>query len=199
VERDNTQLDRSIFIPDPDISWAIYSELGAGEVQYYEFDVPAGGLDFFAQLLVPTRPQYKLFRPTMALIGPDLPGLSATDYPFDIPAESGAVILPWQEKEVFFEPFTQTRYYMAQELRRAVPEGKWWLAVYHDEGKEGKYTLAVGEKEEWGLKDIIAFPSMWFNTRWWYSPGQTIALILAGLGIMMTIIWLIYKVVVKFC
>src|SRR5690554_7691581 len=72
---------RPIFVVDsdpvrlanPDISWAIYSDLEGGEVDYYQFQVSEQGLDFFTQLLVPTRKEYEDFRPTVALIGPGLP------------------------------------------------------------------------------------------------------------------------------
>jgi len=181
LEPENAQADKPYPISDPDISWAVYQELQPGKVDYYEISVPSAGLSFFAQLLVPTRPQYQGFRPNLALIGPDLPQ-PQEDLPVEVPRGYGAVLIPWEDKEVFFEPFTQTRYYMAKEVRRPLSQGNWQLAVYHPEGQGGKYTLAVGEKERWSWKDIFLFQAMWFKTRWWYSPGQTIALITAGLA-----------------
>lgn len=192
---------RPIFVVDsdpvklanPDISWAIYSDLEGGEVDYYQFQVSEQGLDFFTQLLVPTRKEYEDFRPTVALIGPGLPSAPNQELPFTIPQGSGAIVLPWQQKQVFFEPFTQTRYYMAEEMRRNLSPGTWRLAVYHPQNQGGKYTLTVGEREEWSWKDILSFPVMWFKTRWWYSPGQTIAIMLAGITLLALVIWFIRR------
>ena len=188
VEKANNQLDNPVIIPDPDISWAVYAELTQGTVDYYEFDIPSGGQQLFAQLLVPMRPQFSNFRPTLALIGSGLPLVDSV--PFDQPQGKGAIVLPWEDKKEFFEPFTQTRYYMAQEFRQNLPQGTWWLAVYNPQ-QGGKYTLAVGEREVWGWRDLFAFPGIWYRTRWWYNPGQTIAIIAAGLGLLGLVFWLI--------
>lgn len=171
-------VEEPIVISNPDVSQALYRELVSGQVDYYEFTVSPAGLNLFSQLLVPTRPDYKDFRPSLALLGPGLPTPDA-DLPLEVPPGFGAVIMEWEDKEIFFEPFTQTRYYMAREQRHPLAEGEWQLAVFHDQGQGGKYTLTVGEKEHWGWKDILRFPGMWFRTRWWYSPGQTVAIILA--------------------
>ena len=129
----------------------------------------------------------------MVLIGPGLPWVDLDQFPFEKPQGTGAIVVPWEDKEVFFEPFTQTRYFMAQEFRRNLQAGTWWLAVYSPQGQGGKYTLAVGESERWGWRDLFAFPGMWFRTRWWYNPGQTIAMMLAGLGFISMVIWLLRK------
>lgn len=191
VKTDITELENARAIPDPEISRGIYAELAPGKAHFYQF-VLQEDQEFFAQMLVPTRPRYKDFRPTLALIGPGLPA-PAAEIPFALPPNTGVLILPWEDKEVFFEPFTQTRYYMARELRRALTAGTWQLAVYQPEGKGGKYTLAVGEKEQWRIKDIFAFPAIWFRTRWWYSPGQTIAIILAAPALAAFLVWLLLR------
>lgn len=174
------EIGEPITISNPDVSQALYRELVPGQVDYYEFIVTSPGLDSFLQLLVPTRTRYKDFRPSLALIGPGLPQ-AKVDMPLEVPAGFGAVIMDWEDKEIFFEPFTQTRYYKAREHRHSLAEGEWQLAVFHRQGQGGKYTLTVGEKEQWSWKDIFRFPGMWFKTRWWYSPAQTVLIILAVL------------------
>lgn len=178
VETENTGPDRPVAIPNPQISWAVYARLASGMTEYYEFSVPEEGMELFAQLLVPA-PAPVDFRPSLVLIGP---GLDPADpgVPVEIPPGMGAVVLPWQEKELFFEPFTQTRYHMAEELRTDLAQRKFLLAIFEPQGKGGKYTLAVGEEERWSWRDIFAFPGIWLRTRWWYSPGQTAAIILAA-------------------
>ena len=190
IRTDISELENARTISEPAISRAIYAELAPGKVHYYRF-VILEDQEFFAQMLVPVRPRYKDFRPTLALIGPGLP---TEEVPFALPSDTGAIILPWEDKEVSFEPFPQTRYYMAQEFRRSLPAGTWNLAVYQPEGKGGKYTLSVGEKEQWKIKDILAFPAMWLRTRWWYSPGQTIAIILAAPAVAALLVWLLLRI-----
>ncbi|HOC05913.1 MAG TPA: LPXTG cell wall anchor domain-containing protein [Bacillota bacterium] len=34
---------------------------------------------------------------------------------------------------------------------------------------------------------------MWFRTRWWYSPGQTIAIILGVLALIALLAWLLAR------
>lgn len=170
-------------VSQPEISQAIYRELVPGQVDYYRLTVPQQGLDLFTQLLVPTRGQEQDFRPSLALLGPGLPPARG-ELPLAIPEGSGAVIMDWEDKGIFFEPFTQTRYDMARELRRSLPGGEWQLAVFHPQGHGGRYTLTLGEEERWSLKDIIRFPNMWLRTRWWYNPLQTVAILVAGLFLM---------------
>lgn len=176
-------------ITKPEISQAIYRELIPGQVDYYRFTVSQGGLDFFTQLLVPARGPDRDFRPSLALLGPGLPPVEG-NLPLAVPTGWGAVIMDWEDKGTFFEPFTQTRYYMAREQRRSLPQGEWQLAVFHPRGKGGRYTLTLGEEEQWSWKDIFRFQGMWLRTRWWYSPSQTVVIILAGLGLVSLAIWL---------
>lgn len=191
VETENTGPDQPVAIPNPEISWAVYARLTAGKAEYYEFSVPEEGMQLFAQLLVPT-PAPGNFRPSLVLIGPGLapeePGI-----PVEVPPGMGAMVLPWQEKELFFEPFTQTRYHMAEELRTDLGQGKYFLAIFEPQGQGGKYTLAVGEEERWSWRDIFAFPGIWLRTRWWYSPGQTMAIILAAAAVLALAIYLFIR------
>lgn len=162
-----------------------------GGVQYFKLEA-APNQELFAQILVPTSPPNKDFRPAIALIGPGLQEPQG-EIPFTLPQGSGALIFPWEDKEVFFEPFTQTRYYMAKEVRRSLPGGTWYVAIFQPQGKAGKYTLTVGEKDRWGVKEILSFPLMWFRTRWWYSPGQIIAIILGALALIALLTWLLAR------
>ncbi|HPZ90683.1 MAG TPA: hypothetical protein PLL81_04935 [Bacillota bacterium] len=169
-------------IPDPAISLAIYRELGAGQVDYFRFSVPRQGMEFACQLMVPARSRSKDFRPVLVLIGPGLPD-PGPEIPVAVPPGLGAEAEEWWDGGKFFEPFTQTSYRMGPKVRRHLPAGEWQLAVYHPPGTGGKYTLAVGERESWGWRDLLRFPGLWLRIRWWYNPGQTVAAILAGLAL----------------
>lgn len=191
VKTDISRLEDARIVSDPTTSQAIYATLAQGKVHYYQLETTEDQ-EIFVQMLIPFRPPNKDFRPRVALIGPGLPEPDG-DVPFTIPQDSGALIFPWEDKEVFFEPFSQTRYYMAKEIRRSLPSGNWYVAVYHPEGKVGRYTLTIGEKDRWGVKEVLSFPAMWFRTRWWYSPGQTIAIILGVAALIALLTWLVKR------
>lgn len=165
-------------IPDPDISWAIYAALSTDDVHFYRFEVPSRGLEFSAQMTLPARHEYRGFDPWFALIGPELPQDSSV--PFQLSVDHGALLAPAARiEEEFFEPFTQTRYLLRQKIDVKLTPGTHFIAVFHPDGKEGRYALTVGKRETWGWSDLLRFPSMWLRVRWWYSESQTLILLVA--------------------
>lgn len=172
VPGDNTTPEEAVEVQDPAISWAIYSELAQGEVHYYRLEL-AEETEIFAQI---TSPANNPFKPTLTLLGTGLP--DADGLPLTIPPGMGAISLETGDFiDSHFEPFTQTRYLLGPELRERLAPGSYYLAVWHPEGQPGRYALAVGEEEVWTWRDIVKFPGMWFRARWWYSPGQTVAVL----------------------
>ncbi|MTI95856.1 MAG: hypothetical protein FH749_10295 [Firmicutes bacterium] len=183
---ENSCPSEAIAINDPLISWAIYAELTPGAVDYYTFTAEEQ-LDFYAQMTIPTLKPETGFAPAFALVGPGL-GEAPPDFPGAVFQGHGVeVFLPTQIQRTFFEPFTQTRYWIRQEQRITLGPGDYYLLVYNPEAEGGRYTLAVGEEEAWTWRDLLAFPQLWLRVRWWYNPFQTVA-ILVGLGIIIGLV-----------
>lgn len=191
VELPNNRQEDAQPIPNPAVSWAIYAELGPNEVHWYWFDVPPAGQEIFVQMTVPNRSGHRGFDPWFALVGEAFPAQQGL--PFALPRGMGADVAAGAGAEDFFEPFTQTRYLLRQEYRRNLAGGSYYIAVYHPQGKQGKYALTVGEQEDWDWHDLLRFPLIWLRVRWWYSPAQTVAVIAVMAALAAALVWLIFR------
>lgn len=164
--------EKPIRVEDHQISWAAYNILSREkEVDYYSFRVK-GGEKIYAEMLIPKIEKLKDFYPLIVLIGPELD--SNNQNPeiiklIDLKADEDFIVKEYDQSkkdEVFFEPFTQTRYWIRQKLNIEAPvDGQYFLAVLDPGGQTGKYVLSIGKKEKWGYKDILKMPSIWWNVR----------------------------------
>lgn len=163
-----------IFVKDHQISWAAYNQLEqTGDVDYYSFKAEQGE-DIYFSMVIPVIDRYQNFKPDLALIGPALENDYAgydPDYINSIlKLESDENIIIVRDDndnpDTFFEPFTRTSYWKRQEFSTTAPAaGTYYLAVFSGDKNPGKYTLAIGRKEIWGLKDIIKLPKIVWDTR----------------------------------
>jgi len=166
--------ENPIFVEDHQISWAAYNQLEtAGDVDFYSFKVEQGEVIYFS-MVIPVIDRYKNFMPDLALIGPrlenDYAGYDMNYINSLLKLESGENIIIVRDDQdnpdTFFEPFTRTSYWRRQQYSTEAPaEGTYYLAVFSEEKDQGKYTLAIGRKEIWGLKDLIRMPKIWWDTR----------------------------------
>ena len=122
------------------------------------FDGKAGQeLQF--QMGIPKIDRYADVRPAMALLGPGLP--PAPELPFPVPEGMGAVIFATdgQEPTVFNEEFTGTVDWQFQEVSSTLlRDGKYYMASYLPSGDEGKFWVATGKAEVFGLWDLVRMP-----------------------------------------
>ncbi|MBS3788742.1 hypothetical protein KGY79_11165 [Candidatus Bipolaricaulota bacterium] len=160
-----------IFVSDHQISWAAYEELETeDQVDYYSFTARTGE-EIYASLLIPRIDRLSQFKPALALIGPGLEEVSKTkpaQLPLEVRGGEDLLVKRYERNntESFFEPFTQTDYWEHQVIRnRATENGTYHLGVWSQEGKTGKYVLAIGEREDFGPRDILKYPSVWWKVR----------------------------------
>ena len=191
-------------IPNHKISWGIYEELsGSNDVHYYKFTADQGER-LYAQISIPKLEKLSTFAPSIALVGSDVTaenlegGFSVREYahdigdlPFAIPADTRALVLDYDgpiPSSEFYEPFTQTSYWERQEIviNRLPSVGTYYLVVFDRRlvQEEGKYTLAVGEIEDFSLLDFFTIiPSAWLDTKFFFedyaSPTIAISLLVA--------------------
>lgn len=165
--------DNPVMVPDHQVSWAAYEELKKeDQVDYYGFEAEKGE-EIYASLIIPKIERLSDFEPELALIGPGLPKetdseVSSEGLPLDVREDEGFFVKKYNgdENEVFFEPFTQTSYWERQVIRRkASQDGTYFVAVWDTEKETGKYTLAIGEREDFGPGDILDYPSVWWKVR----------------------------------
>ena len=67
----------------------------------------------------------------------------------------------------FYEPFGQVTYWERQEVRTSIPaDGKYFIVVADEKGRDGKYVLAVGTIEDFSGENLLAvLPMAWLETK----------------------------------
>lgn len=110
------------------------------------------------QLGSPKLKDKPVYYPAVAIIGRNLP---KTTLPFSIPNELGAVVFTTtgQTPKVFHEEFTGTDSWMFEKITFEIPEsGDYFLVGFLPEPREGKFWVALGEKEKFSFWDIVSLP-----------------------------------------
>ncbi len=129
------------------------------------FDGKAGQtLEF--QMGVPKIDRYAGVRPATALLGPGLP--PAPELPFPVPEGMGAVLFVTNDQEptVFDEKFTGTVDWQFREERYTLPQdGTYYTVTYLPADEEGKFWIAPGKVEKFGLWDLIRMPAIIIQAR----------------------------------
>lgn len=131
--------DDPISVPDPEVSKAYYERLD-GEPAFYKIAAEAP-FALYVNILVP-----------------DIPAERDRRFSVEILNESGGrvALLDGEKSEwtQFYEPFGGDAYFMGPELRMNVSEGEYTLKVFSADN-QGKYVLAVGEKEAFPPSEIF--------------------------------------------
>lgn len=161
-----TDAETAHFIKDISVSRVAYHHAKPGqELLWLTFEGKAGQtLDF--QMGLPKLDRYAGLRPATALLGPGLP--DAPELPFAVPVGMGALLFTTdaQTPTVFNEEFTGTvDWQFAGEQVRLPQDGKYFLVSYIPSGEEGKFWIAPGVTEAFGLWDLIRMPVIIVQTR----------------------------------
>ena len=146
-------------VRDISVSRVAYHHAEPGQpFLWLTFDSKAGQkLEF--QMGVPKIDRYVMVRPATAVLGPGLP--SAPELPFPVPEGMGAVVFATdgQEPTVFNEEFTGTVDWQFREESDMLPlDGKYYMVSYLPSRDEGKFWVALGKAEVFGLWDLIRMP-----------------------------------------
>ena len=189
-------------IPNHKISWGIYEELSrSDDVHYYKFAANEGER-LYAQISIPKLEKFSTFVPSIALVGTGLGavklegGYSVREYahdvgnlPFEISPGMSAIVVDYDgpiPSSEFYEPFTQTSYWERQEIViNSLPSAGTYYLVVFDRSlaqEEAKYTLAVGEIEDFSPLDFFTIiPPAWLDTKLFFedyiSPTIAISLL----------------------
>ena len=174
---DNESLATAYGVSDPTKSWAIYAELHeGGEAQYYRLDMEQGER-LRLMLFIPIS-EKEGFTPNLVVMGP---GITSQDTPpefVEVASGVGVAVLEGQlSAEPAYEPFTPSVYYYLADLDSDVSvAGTYHVAVY-EAHQGGRYGLAVGYREEFGLDEWLMIPIDVIGVHQW--EGQSIGFILA--------------------
>ncbi|MCW4020642.1 MAG: hypothetical protein NWF14_05375 [Candidatus Bathyarchaeota archaeon] len=175
---DNESLETAMPVPDPTKSWAIYTELHeGGEAQYYRLDLGQGER-LQATMFIPLEEEG--FAPNLVIMGSDISSHDVVPEYLEVPAEAGVLLVePNSSVQPSYEPFTPSSYYYLSNVESVVPvAGEYYIAVY-EPVKGGRYGLAIGYREEFGLDEWLRIPFDVIGIHQW--EGQALWFILAPL------------------
>ena len=202
----NNQIEKSLVISDPIVSWAMYEELDGG-VLYYTFDAKKNDR-LYASIVIPKLSGLEYFSPSLVLLVPsfsieliDTLGIVDTKnkVPFTVPVGYDAIVFEYDNvlpSKEFYEPFGQITYWERQEIDLTIPvDSTYYLAVYDSESQYGKLALAIGYIEDFSVSDFATvLPTAWFESRLFVEDYATLIVVLVILVLIIIVIaLLIYK------
>jgi hypothetical protein len=176
---DNESIDKATVIPDPTISWALYSSLNSdGDAQYYTFNITSGQ-KLHVTMYKSMRTEDASFTPRLVIIGPYVASQGSIPSKITVPSGSNVRLVNQAEPQPTYEPFSPSTFIgLADETLEDPTPGKYYLVVYEQSHtpQGGNYGLAVGDRETYTVDEWILIP---FNLMTIYQwEGQSIALVL---------------------
>ncbi len=152
-------------VADPDVSQVGYHHAMPGQPELWFTFQASAGQQLYLQLGVPEIERYEGLRSAMVLLGPGLPDVET---PFAVPAGYGGIVYDMVDTEpiVFDEEFTGTVSWQFPAQEPIVDQaGTYYLVGYLPRDEEGKFWIAVGVEEKFGLMDILTLPGVLFGVR----------------------------------
>lgn len=184
---DNHGLATAYHIDDPAKSWATYTALDHSDKgDYYRFDISSGD-KINISLITPDSPSESGFLPSFALLVPNSIKKDSVPLFVEVPSGYGIVVVNGTEPgQATYEAFTPGWYYELGSLTMNAPaDGTYYIVVFNDEGRTGKYGLPVGYIEEFTPIEIVMVP---FNVQQVYAwEGQNRLLTLLPILLVVTI------------
>jgi hypothetical protein len=153
-------------IPDVTVSHVAYHHAKDGQAFLWLTFEGKADQEINLQMGVPKLERYANIRPATALLGAGFP--LVTTLPFPVPEGMGALVLTTegQEPEVFHEEFTGTVDWMFGQEKVILPkDGTYFMVSYIPSGKEGKFWVAPGTREAFGMWDMIRMPAIIIKAR----------------------------------
>jgi hypothetical protein len=186
---DNTSLATAWEIHDPAKSWAIYAEMGAGQVDYYSLDLGQGDR-IFLNLIVPVMERDQDFLPVMALLGPGIVDQGLLPGDVEVPDGYGHIVIESNmADEPTYEAFSPGSFYNVSWYDGVAPQaGTYYVAVYEAElsaGDGGNYGFPVGYTESFTLEEMVTIPFSLVGVYIW--QGESYWMIFAPLVVMMLV------------
>ncbi|MHA2378206.1 MAG: hypothetical protein ACXADS_02945 [Candidatus Thorarchaeota archaeon] len=172
-------LDTAVKIENPTKSWVIYSDLHEGaEPHYFHFEIEQGAR-IRLKLMIPINHDPSEFRPVMALMGPGLTNEGVAPSYLETPESGGVVIVESGTPNPEYEGFTPTSFLAMAAVDITAPEaGAYYLAVY-EPSSGGRFAVAVGYIESFGLDEWLLVPFSVMIIHQW--NGQSLLVILSPL------------------
>lgn len=146
-------------VENPEVSQVVYHEVNNSGTELVLRLEGKKGQRLFISIGVPKIERLRNYRPQMAFLGEGFPNLEKGFQ--KAPTDQGIVFSAQGTPREFHEPFTDTHSWILIEQYVTLPaDGTYYLVGYtNGRGeKNQKFWLTVGEREEFGLGDLIEFP-----------------------------------------
>lgn len=183
--------ESAIQIEDVTISQVVYHEVAEGATQVWLTFEGQANYVLTVQLGVPYIERLADFRPAVAAVGEYL---AEADLPLDVPPGMGAAV--WttddvDDPEFFHEPFTGTDSWILGQFQLTLPTtGRYYVAAYAPTDEMGKLWVAVGEREQFGVEDILSLSAVIERVREFHEvpierePCMVAMVAMCGVGAM---------------
>lgn len=166
-EGTHTSPESAIPIGDIDVSQVVYHTVTPDTMTIWLSFAGKTGDVAKIQLGVPLIEGLESYRPAFALLGPNLAPVD--NLPFEIPAGYGGIVYTTDhivEPEVYDEEFTGTESWTFEMQGITLPrDGVYYIVGYVPSGELGKFWVAPGVLEKFGLKDIVTLPWIIYKVR----------------------------------
>ena len=163
--------DQAWTIENPDVSIVLYHNVTCDEPAVwlrYDVDEPT---EIFVQLGVPLIDRLESYSPVIGVVHDQVNNGIST--PFAVPEGMGVELHQAAgERELFFEPFTQTQSWILLERKVPVPAGTGYITAWDPNGQTGKLWVAVGETEEFTQDDWANAPNWLGDARFFHEAGS---------------------------
>jgi len=192
-EVDNESLDKALVLTDPLKSWVIYKELHmAGEANYYTFELEKND-HLTVNLLIPIS-EKDIFLPGIIIMGPGVPNNGTAPNYVQVPNGTNVLVIEGKmPSQASYEPFTPASSYFLVDIEMNVTGKGTYYVVVFDSSSGGKYSLAIGYKEEFTISEWLFIPFNLISIHLW--EGQNIILLFTPLilTILIGIILIVWK------
>ncbi|MCK6486490.1 MAG: hypothetical protein L6R00_20425 [Phycisphaerae bacterium] len=156
-----TSAASAISLGDVDVSKVVYHEVTVDAPRLWMTVEGIEGQELYVQLGLPAIERLANYRPSVAVLGPDLPSISL---PFEIPAGLGGVLLTSGDvvdPTAFDEPFSSTRSWILLEKDVTLAKaGTYFIVAFGPAGQPGKLWVATGREEKFSLDEIGQLPGL---------------------------------------
>lgn len=164
--------DQALQMTDIDVSQVVYSPLSEADPQLWlTFEATAGTI-LDVSLGLPVLDRLTDYRPNLAVLGPGLP---AVDLSVEVPSGAGGFVFDAAatEPEFFHEPITGTDSWILIEEALALPEtGTYYVVAWPSGDQIDKLWVAIGKREQFGLRDFASFPAVIRDARAFHEVGD---------------------------
>ncbi|MEM7132623.1 MAG: hypothetical protein AAF702_40345 [Chloroflexota bacterium] len=138
-------------VPDATISYAYFGNLyPTTDVDHFTFQA-SSGQSVLLSLSIPAFDGQEDFAPVMVLMGPGIDGSIPAGLPASVSVADGhgAMMIPLGDEPLYwFEPFGRRYYWNWDNYYFSAPESATYtVALWHPEGRLGRYSFVIGEKE----------------------------------------------------